>query len=583
MKRFNYAAILLGSLALSVTMCAIGCGDSGDTTPSSSSVNSKTAGPVTVQLDSKAQEIIAANNITNAEYLFTDKDGKQVKLTSQQITPTNSSKKLGKAEAKDGRVDTKTTTITIEGVPTVSTEVVAVYYNDNDEIAALQCGKLDWTDTVAVIPSLLYNAQGANYTFDASAELIKKGDYTDLHVGAIPKDYVPGVTGQPDIDLTGLIEVKIDNKYFETKGNSDIIGRYYGKEYTTYDGSVASVNFKTIDGEQKLSTNPIFVTDRVLEKVTVGPDICDLQYDHLSTNLHNDGEYMIVCPLKTDKADYACNKKVIETGFFDSSRVDTGWIKGYAAVRELPIKISVDYPNHEGKGDIPDVALYDIEYTVTDRSGNPLSGNAIKVESRENHFHGDETYPGFATIFAECSKNEKIVSFSVRATFKPNAKNKVDKEFVSDPINVCAIYNEPEVVYGFKNDNGSYIEYNTYDFKSGDRVDLYLLMSLCSESVSIDSGIYPHKEVYYYSEPFEIPEAIAYYPNTYSIDSLSGEAVQGIEVKHDKGAPFYHIACIEDLSEQYSFLLNANEAGFALLKEFYTVGSFSINPATTQP
>lgn len=582
MKRFNYAAILLGSLALSVTMCATGCGDSGDTTPSSSSVNSKTAGPVTVQLDSKAQEIIAANNITNAEYLFTDKDGKQVKLTSQQIPSASSSQKLGKAEAKDGRVDTKETIITIDGVPKVSTELVAVYYNANNEIAALQCSKLDWTGTVSISSDSFYDAKGANYTFDASAELIKKDDYTDLHVGAIPKDYVPGVTGQPDIDLTGLIEVKIDNKYFETKGNSDIIGRYYGKEYTTYDGSVASVNFKTVDGEQKLSTNPIFVTDRVLEKVTVGPDICDLQYDHLSTNLHNDGEYMIVCPLKTDKADYACNKKVIETGFFDPSRVDAGRIKGYAAVRELPIKISIDYPNHEGKGDIPDVDLYDIEYTVTDRSGNPLSGNAIKVESRENHFHGDETYPGFATILAECSKNEKIVSFSVRATFKPNAKNKVDKEFISDPINICAIYNEPEVVYGFKNDNGSYIEHNTYDFKSGNRVDLYLLMSLCSESVSIDSDIYPYKEVYYYSEPFEIPEAIAYYPDTYSIDSLSGK-VQGIEVKHDKGAPFYHIACIEDLSEQYSFLLNADEAGFALLKEFYRVGSFYINPVTTQP
>ena len=172
LKRFNYAAILLGSLALGITMSATGCGDSGDTTPSSSVSNNKTAGPVTVQLDSKAQEIIATNNITNVEYLFTDKDGKQVKLTSQQITPTNSSKKLGKAEAKDGRVDTKTTTITIEGVPKVSTEVVAVYYSDNGEIAALQCSKLDWTSTVTISSGALYDARNANYTFDASAELV---------------------------------------------------------------------------------------------------------------------------------------------------------------------------------------------------------------------------------------------------------------------------------------------------------------------------------------------------------------------------------------------------------------------------
>lgn len=564
LKRFNYAAILLGSLALGITMSATGCGDSGDTTPSSSVSNNKTAGPVTVQLDSKAQEIITANNITNAEYLFTDKDGKQVKLTSQQITPTNSSKKLGKAEAKDGRVDTKTTTITIEGVPTVSTEVVAIYYNDNDEIAALQCGKLDWTSTVAVIPSLLYNAQGANYTFDASAELIKKGDYTDLHVGVIPKEYTPSLTGQPDIDLTGLIEVKIDNKYFETKGNSDIIGRYYGKEYTTYDGSVASVNFKTIDGEQKLSTNPIFVTDRVLEKVTVHPDNYSgvLPLDTPSTNLNEAGECVVLCPLKTDKVDYASGKKLVKV----SSYYQTPPVRGYAAVRELPISISVDYPYHEGKGDIPDVDLYDIEYTVTDRNGNPLNRNATKVESRE----GD--WPGFATIFAECSKNEKVLYFSVKATFKPNAKNKVDKEFTSEPFNVRAVYVEPDVDLAVKDESGNY-EFTIpgyFDATPGAERDFYLTFNLCN------AGIVEGSQDYYESEQFDLPEAIAYYPS-YMIDKELEKKVPGLEIVHEANTPLYTIKCTQSLTSSYWFEVNKDESGFELFKDFCDNG-LSINP-----
>lgn len=566
-KRFNYAAILLGSLALGVTMCTTGCGDSGDTTPSSIS-NNKTAGPVAVQLDSKAQEIIVANKITKAKYLFIDKDGKQVKLTSQQVSSASSSKKLGKAEAKDGRVDTKETTITIEGVPKVSTELVAVYYNDNSEIAALQCSKLDWTGTVYISSDSFYDAKGANYTFDASAELIKKGDYTDVHVGAIPQDYIPGVTGQPDIDLTGLIKVNIDNKYFETKDNSDVIGRYYGKEYTTYEGSVASVNFSTIDGEQKLSTSPIFVTDRVLEKVSVTPDYYSgvLPLDALDTNLHESGEYVILCPLKTDKIDYAFDKKLIKAGYWDVS--SQGKVEGGTAVREMPIKISTDHPYYAGKGDIPDADLYDIEYTVTDRNGNPLSNNATKVENRE----GD--WPGFATIFAECSKSEKIVTFSVKATLKPNAKNKVDKEIVSDPINVCAIYVEPCVEYGFKNEDGSYRTNNLREFKKGDKADLYLVLDWESESIVDDR--YPAGRIYV-SDAFEIPEASAYYPDTYILDGEIGKEVQGLEITHANGTPVYSIACTEDLSAKHGFKFNADESGFALFKDFYTVGTFWID------
>lgn len=568
-KRFNYAAILLSSLVLGVTMCATGCGDSGDTTPSSSTSNNKTAGPVAVQLDSKAQEIIAANKITNAEYLFTDKDGKQVKLTSQQINSASSSKKLGKAEAKDGRVDTKETTITIDGVPKVSTEMVAIYYNGNDEIAALQCSKLDWTGTVSISSDSFYDATGANYTFDASAELIKKGDYTDLHVGAIPKDYVSGVTGQPDIDLTGLIEVKIDSKYFETKGNSDIIGRYYGKEYTPQrDGSVASVNFKTIDGEQKLSTNPIFVTDRVLENIVIVPENIDGKT--IDTNIHEDGEYIIMCPPKTDKIDYAFGKKVVSTYTYkDSAAKDMGNVP----VREMPILASLRYSKDGSKmGNLPGAYLYDIEYKITDRNGNPINGTVVNDTTID--------IPGFATVSVDCSKSEKEVPFYVVATVKPNAKNKVDKEFVSSPLKVRSIYVEPILEHGIKSEDGSYRAPDTADFKPGVQVDLHLVASFESEDFYITNEYGSQNQTGFFSYDFDIPESVAYYPDTYFIDDELGKQVQGIEVAHEKGSPIYTISCTDTLTSSHRFKLNADEPGFALFKEYYLkTASFTIWPA----
>ena len=574
LKRFNYAAILLGSLALGITMSATGCGDSGDTTPSSSVSNNKTAGPVTVQLDSKAQEIIATNNITNVEYLFTDKDGKQVKLTSQQITPTNSSKKLSKAEAKDGRVDTKTTTITIEGVPKVSTEVVAVYYSDNGEIAALQCSKLDWTSTVAISSGALYDARNANYTFDASAELIKKGDYTDLHVGAIPKDYVPSVTGQPDIDLTGLIEVKIDNKYFETKGNSDIIGRYYGKEYTTYDGSVASVNFKTIDGEQKLSTNPIFVTDRVLDEVKIEPSYPEIDgiRTELGTNIHEEGEYLIMCPPNTDKIDYAFGKEVVSVFTYkDSAAKDIGNV----AVRKMPIAptyIRYNTDSNKDKGNVPNTTeLYEVEYRITDRDGNPMNGDIVNDTT--------SAY-GFATVSVDCSKSEKEIPFYVVATIKPSAKNKVDKELVSTPLKVRSIYVEPIIEHGIKGEDGSYKVPDIAYFKPGTQVNLHLVTSFESEDFYITDEYGNKNQTGFFSYGFDIPESVAYYPDTYFIDDELGKQVQGLEVAHEKGSPIYTISCTDTLPSDHRFKLNADESGFALFKEYYLkTASFTICPA----